>query len=64
MFRDPEVRAMSALTRVFDVLWRASNGDGPATWAAHPSRRTCGAHLRMTDETPRADYIRTMVCWE
>src|SRR5215475_10228280 len=27
--RHPEVRALSAFTRVFDALWRASKGDGP-----------------------------------
>ncbi len=28
VLRHPEVRAISALTRVFDALWRASKGDG------------------------------------
>src|SRR5438128_400213 len=28
--RHPEVRALSAFTRVCDALWRASKGDGPA----------------------------------
>jgi len=27
--RHPEARAISAFTRVFDALWRASKGDGP-----------------------------------
>ena len=31
----PEERAMSAFTRIFDALWRASRG------AAHASRRRC-----------------------
>ena len=38
----------SAFTRVFDALWRASKGDGPGASAVHPSKRACGAHLRMT----------------
>jgi uncharacterized protein len=32
--RHPEVRAISAFTRVFDALWRASKGDGPGAWTA------------------------------
>jgi hypothetical protein len=28
VFRHPEVRAISAFTRVFDAPWRASKGDG------------------------------------
>ena len=37
-FRRPEVRAISAFTRVFDALWRASKGDGRGAAAVHPSR--------------------------
>jgi len=29
-YRHPEVRAISAFTRVFDALWRASKDDGPS----------------------------------
>jgi hypothetical protein len=32
-FRHPEVLAISAFTRVFDALWRASKDDGPSASA-------------------------------
>jgi hypothetical protein len=34
--RRPEARASSAFTRVFDALWRASKGDGPAIAPSGP----------------------------
>jgi ribosomal protein L11 methyltransferase len=43
--RHPEVRGISASTRIFDTLRRASKGGGQGS---HPSRRANGAHLRMT----------------
>src|SRR4051812_14510853 len=53
--RHSEVRAMSAFTRVFVALWRASKDDADMRSTArpwtevtpgHPSRRAFGAHLR------------------
>jgi hypothetical protein len=38
---------MSAFTRLFDALWRASKGDGHHV---HPSRPGCAGRLRMTDQ--------------
>jgi hypothetical protein len=43
MFRHPEVRAISALTRVFDALWRASKGDGPGASADSSFERRSAA---------------------
>ena len=42
--RHPEVRAISAFTRVFDALWRASKGDGPGrpSFEARQEARTSG----------------------
>ena len=45
--RHPEVRAISACTRVFDALWQASKGDGSSASAASFEGRFRG-HLRMT----------------
>jgi hypothetical protein len=47
--RHPEVRAISAFTRVFDALWRASKGDGPGAEAASFEARALREHLRMTE---------------
>jgi hypothetical protein len=44
--RHPEVAARSALTRVFDALWRPSkDAEGPSPFEARPSAE----HLRVTD---------------
>jgi hypothetical protein len=47
IFRHPEVRAMSAVTRVFDALWRASKGDGHSA-AAGILRGPLRSYLTMT----------------
>jgi hypothetical protein len=51
MIRHPEVRAISAFTRVFDALWRASKGDGQDVeelgLSSFEARKS--AHLRMTN---------------
>jgi len=38
---------MSAVTRVFDALWRASKGDGPDASAASFETHALRGHLRM-----------------
>jgi hypothetical protein len=47
IFRHPEVRAISAFTRVFDALWRASKGDGQSA-AAGILRGPLRSYLTMT----------------
>jgi hypothetical protein len=47
IFRHPEMRAISAFTRVFDVKWRASEGDGQSA-AAGILQGPLRGHLTMT----------------